>query len=176
MKTKLTVLALDPGKCNFAAAVVHVDTRTGLKYKIESTEMVEHTIHDITTDLGKQASQFKREIQKLVKLHEVDVIVAERFMVRGRFSGGSAEHINLMLGTLLGINVEKRYITAAQWKNAFSKVYDLKKFYKEIPLVAHKVDASLIGIYGASLFNDTKHFDCIRDDIDLCRRRISKTA
>jgi len=173
--SKLTVLSFDPGKINFSFSVSDVHLETGLKYRIKTTGMIENTVTDLTGDIESQSRRFKREVQKIIKGYGADVLIAERFQVRGRFMGGSAELINIMLGIMATSRIEKKFITAAQWKNSFNKVYDLKKFYKEIPLVDHRIDAALIGIYGSSFFTGSKHFDCIRNDIDKCRDQIIKT-
>jgi Holliday junction resolvasome RuvABC endonuclease subunit len=173
---RLTVLGLDPGKDNHAFCVCQFDIETGLKYKLVTTGMIKCTIKELIGISAKEeAKKYRRELQALVKKYDVDVIIAERFQNRGRMFGNSSELVNIMLGVLLNINVEVRLITASQWKNAFNKIYTLKDFYKEVPLVAHRIDASLIGIYGSSFFTNTKHFDCIKLDIAKCRLRITKT-
>lgn len=169
------ILALDPGKNNFAAAVCTVDVKTGMKFKIIHTCMILNTVTDLTQDIDKQAAKFRQEIRILLKDYNIDYLVAERFIVRGRFMGASSEFINFMIGSLSSIKVEKKLITAAQWKNAFNKIYDLKEFYKQIPLVPHKVDAALIGLYGSHYLTDTKPFECIKDNIPKCRSQLIKT-
>lgn len=173
--SKLTIAGFDPGKNNFSFSIVQIDVRTGKKFKVVTTGMVEHTITDITTNLDVQAKRFKKEIQSILRGYQVDAFIAERYMVRGMFMGASAEVINLMLGTLITLNVDKRLITAAQWKNAFNKVYDLKEFYTEVPLVAHRVDAGLIGLYGASLLLDTKPYACLSNNVNKIRKQLADT-
>jgi hypothetical protein len=172
---KLKILSLDPGKQNFAFSIVTVDIKTGLKFEIIETGMINHTITNVTTDLKDQAKAFNKEVSAIIRKNKVDALIAERFMVRGRFMGGSSEHINLMLGRLLAINVETVYITAAQWKNAFNKVYCLNDFYKEIPLPTHRIDAALIGLYGSHYFTNTKPFACLKGKVKKVKNQIILT-
>ncbi len=170
------VMSLDPGKNNTAFAVTQFDLRTGLRYKILETGMIESTLTDLTCDVIPQLKRFKKEVNGIVKHYGANVIIAERFMNRGMMRGNSGEIISAMLGYLCSINIHHEWITAAQWKNVFNKhCYDLKTFYKEIPLVEHRIDASLIGIYGSSFFTPTNHFDCIKDNIKKCRLQITNT-
>jgi ribosomal protein L7Ae-like RNA K-turn-binding protein len=170
------VLGLDPGKTNHAWSIVQVDIKTGLKYKIVTSGMIVNTVTDLIGISAKvEAVKYRKELRAIVKEYGVNVIIVERFQNRGRMFGNNSELVNIMIGVLLNLNVEIRLITASQWKNSFNKIYDLKSFYKEIPLVAHRVDSSLIGIYGSSFFTNTKHFDCIKPSIDVCRVRITRT-
>lgn len=92
--SKLTVLGLDPGKNNFSFSISEVHLETGLKFRIKTTGMIENTFTDLTGDIEAQSRRFKKEVQKIIKGYGADVLIAERFMVRGRFMGGSAELIN----------------------------------------------------------------------------------
>lgn len=171
----LTIVGLDPGKTSFAASVSQVDIKTGTKFKVLMTTMVKNTITDLTGNMTQSSNKFKREIQGIVREYKADIIVAERFMVRGRFNGAAAEHLNIMLGIIATINVEKRFITAAQWKNSFNKLYSLDDFYKEVPLVPHRIDASLIGLYGSHYFTGSRPFECLEGRINKCRTQITRT-
>jgi hypothetical protein len=172
--SNLIILGLDPGKNNFGAAVSKIDIKTGLRSKVLHTRMIENAIIDLTGNIDKERKKFSKELSKIIKEFSVDVLIAERFMTRGRFSGASTEYISFMLGIISTINKETRFITAAQWKNAFNKITPLEDFYSEIPIVPHKIDAALISLYAAHYFTDTKPFQCIQD-IELCKRQITKS-
>lgn len=155
----ITILGIDPGKANFAASVVEVNFELPFNYKIIEMVMVDSTIQDLTGNVIARNEKFKKEIRKVVKRWKIDAIVAERYQNRGRMKGNTGELVSVMLGTVLSMPVEDvTLITASQWKNEFNKHYNLDDFYKEIDLVAHKVDATCIALYGAAQYLGCKPF------------------
>lgn len=154
----ITVLGTDPGTANFAFSVTRVKINAPFRYKVLKTGMIENTVRDLTGLLDKQSEAFKKEIKALVKEYDVDVIMAERFMNRGR-NGNTGELVSFMLGLMKEIKgTHLTLLTAAQWKNAFNRIQDLKALYKESSLVAHRIDAACISIYGASMYLDVPAF------------------
>jgi hypothetical protein len=151
------ILACDPGKNNFAISILKI---TPLGIKILYLGMLVNTINDLTPtgELLNQHRKFHLELLTLVTKYKVKAIVAERFQNRGRMRGNSGELVNVMLGSILCLPVEKvLLITPAQWKNALNKQLILKDMYS-YGLVEHKVDAVFIGCYGLSLYTNRKPY------------------
>lgn len=156
----ITVLGSDPGKNNSAIGIVHVLLSDPTQYRVVETGMVSSVVRDLTTDPMRQAAAYRKEMLAIVRKHEVDVITVERFQNRGRFSGNTGELVSMMIGVLFGLPVlDVKVITAAQWKNAFNRVGCLEDLYKSSELVAHRVDASSIGLYGASQYLGATAFE-----------------
>ncbi len=156
----ITIIGSDPGKNNSAVGVVRVLISDPSKYKIVHTGMVDKVIRDLTTNPMKQALAYRSVMNKMVKTFDADVVIVERFQNRGRFAGNTGELVSMMIGMLFTLPVKDvMTITAAQWKNAFNRVADLESFYQQSSLVAHRVDAASIAMYGASQYLNTKPFD-----------------
>lgn len=177
----ITLVGLDPGKNNFGFSVVKVKFEPPFRYKVVTTGLVENVVYDLTKGIRFQSRPFKKEVSSLLRSNGADVLIAERYQNRGRMMGNTIELVNYMLGVMDSLRVQDYVvITASQWKNAFNRHYDLKEFYKEIPLVPHRVDATLIALYGAHQYLDesSKQFDFLSDDksVQTLRDRISATA
>lgn len=171
----ITVLGTDPGTANFAYAVTRVRIGQPFKYKILESGMIQRPVRDLTGLLVEQSNAFEREIKSLVRKYDVDVIMAERFMNRGR-NGNTGELVSFMLGLMYKIKgVHLTLITAAQWKNAFNRAQDLKELYKESSLLAHRIDAVCISIYGASMYLNTPAFDFLKTRYSKFRKKLEAT-
>lgn len=176
----LTVCGMDPGKSNFAYSIVKVAFEEPFRYKVVTTGMVENVVFDLTKGVRQQSKLFKREAWKILKTHQVDVLVAERYQNRGRMRGNTIELVNYMLGVLDQARTQDYVvITASQWKNAFNRFYCLKDFYGEVELVEHRIDATLIALYGAYQYLDVqaKQFSFLdtTKSVQTLRERIGKT-
>jgi hypothetical protein len=167
----MMVLGIDPGKRNFGVSIVGV-SKTCQTYKIYKTCMLLNAVTDFkdSTAASKQAMAFKREVQGYLKKYKIDLIVVERFMVRGRYNGATSEYISAMIGILLVLGVKVCIVTPPEWKNAFNKKFDLKEVYKRTKIVPHIIDATLIGIYGAAKVSKLDKFKCVNSDIHLIKR------
>lgn len=171
----LTILCCDPGTANFSSSIVRVLIEAPFRYKILKTGMVQNPIRDLTGNLQKQVAAFEREMKREVKQFDVDIIVAERFMNRGR-NGNTGELVSFMCGILMKISgTHLELITAAQWKNAFNRVQDLKALYKESSLVAHRIDAACIGIYTAAMYLGTQPFEFLGTGYKKFKERLEAT-
>lgn len=149
-----TALGMDPGTNNFAVSAVSVGLRKGA-FEILTHHMVDSAVNDIKSeDTGERIKRFSAEIKCLKRTHKAIFVTAERFMTRGH-GGTTIESISVMLGVVATVfGTEVRFITAANWKNAFNKWYNLDKLYgdmKPYGITNHQVDAVCIGLYGASL-------------------------
>lgn len=161
MKKYITVLACDPGTANFAYAVTRIRIKQPFRFKIKESGMIQNPIRDLTGLLTQQTEAFENEINALIEKYGVDVIIAERFMNRGR-NGNTGELVSFMLGIMMKIpDIHLTLITAAQWKNAFNKIQDLKELYKEMKaecrLEPHPIDAVCMSIYSAGMYFDLDH-------------------
>ena len=135
--------------------------------KINKCWFVSATIKDLTEKgFLSELALYKKEIALLIKKYKPQAIIAERFMVRGRWLGATCEKINIMLGVLADLclihKIDLYLITSALWKNSFNRVYGKKtlnnlyqKSKKELKLPAHLIDSTLIGLYlGNKNFED----------------------
>lgn len=174
----ITILGSDPGKNNSAFSIVKVMIDPPFRYAVAETGMVKNVIRDLTVDPMRQSKAYRAETLELIKRHEVDVITVERFQNRGRFSGNTGELVSMMIGVMYGLPVlDVKVITAAQWKNAANKVGDLAQIYEESTLVAHRVDATSIALYGASQYLMLPPFEFLKGDgQQKYVRRLNKTG
>lgn len=157
----ITVLGMDPGTNNFAYSVIQFK-KDGSAYRIVEKGMIKNPIKEMNGfGVGKDMVKFLAEIRSLKRKHKADFAIAERFMTRGH-GGTTIEAISAMLGivgTVFGTQV--CFISAAIWKNAWNKHYDLKGFYGELQpygIPTHVIDAVSIGLYGATSLLDVPHF------------------
>lgn len=154
----MRVLSGDPGKVNFALAVVDIKK----KLTIVGTKMCEHPVQAMHLDVVAAAQEFLQELDDLWDTYgPFDAVCFERFQSRG-LGGNTIEVISLMLG-LVAVFAHKHgipafFITASQWKNAFNRTMTLKQLYedykltsKKSPKAIHEFDATLIGVY--TLYN-----------------------
>lgn len=118
---KTSVLAMDPGKRDFACCYV-------VGGKIKKMKMFHHTIYDLKERVYTQlAADFQKEFDKLVRgFGKVDAIVVERFTARPGKSGGAvSESINIMIGFMtawcLVNNVKIVLVQASTWKNRMKR-------------------------------------------------------
>lgn len=157
----ITVLACDPGTANFAYAVTRIRIKQPFRYKLLESGMIQNPVRDLTGLLADQTAAFENELQELVDTYGVNIIIAERFMNRGR-NGNTGELVSFMLGIMMKMeDVHLTLITAAQWKNAFNKIQDLKELYKEMKtrcrMEAHPIDAACMSIYSAGMYLELDH-------------------
>lgn len=161
MKKYITVLSCDPGTANFAYAVTRIRIKQPFRFKLLESGMIQNPVRDLTGLLVDQTKAFEDEIQSLIDQYGVNVIIAERFMNRGR-NGNTGELVSFMLGLMMKIpETHLTLITAAQWKNAFNKFQDLKELYKEMKrrckMEPHPIDAACMSIYSAGMYFDLDH-------------------
>lgn len=170
----ITILGCDPGKVNYGYAVVRVGLDMPFRYKVLETGMIVNRIDDLTGDSKALVDKHVAEMTGLVAKYKVDVIVAERFQSRG-LKGNLSELVNMMLCCLYFLPVKDvTVITASTWKNAFNRKQDLKAFYKAVKLVPHRIDATCIALFGASLYLAVEHFTFLQN-LDLFKTRLEKT-
>ena len=153
----ITVLAFDPGPKNMGMAVVRCKfVKNKLTaFKVLENGKLKHTVQKIQGEtIRAESKPFENEIRRVLRRYDVTILAAERFMNRGQFSGNTGELVNIMLGIMTKIPVENLlFIPAAQWKNRWKGLMDLKATYKWIKVEPHQLDASCIGIYAACYFH-----------------------
>lgn len=152
-------LGLDPGTKNFAYGVVQV---RGERYRILQHGMLQNPMYELKgLDVGRRIARFKNEIMGIRRRHQIEFATAERFMTRGH-GGTTIEAVSLMLGVVATIfRTNIYFVTAAGWKNAWNKHYDLKRFYSEMKpyrVQTHQVDAVSLALYGATTVLQKPHF------------------
>ena len=119
------ILALDPGKRDFAWAAID-------GVKIPGFGMIHHTIYDIDAmHAMPQRAAFVGELTAVLNKYNPNVVVIERMQQRPGMGGGApAEYINVMIGVVLeicaGRGIKFRGVTAATWKNHMKLAYDPK--------------------------------------------------
>lgn len=177
------ILAIDPGKINFAYTIL------SKKKGIVKTGMIHHTITDFSKDnLPLQVLRFSREVSKVIDKYPIKIIVAERYQVRGRFGGmmgAVAEYLNFMLGIISDMYKEKvkmYMITPALWKNYMYKTYGfpnkspltevfgfygLSKNFSTVPILEHQFDSVGIGVWASNKFWN-------KDLYNKCKKRLRK--
>lgn len=138
----ITVLGIDPGSVNAGYAVIRVRVKKNkLEYKLEECGKLSNLLKELKLPHKKELKAHVKEVKALVKKYGVDCILAERYMARG-MKGSTIEAVNQMLGALeIGLAQEITQIPAATWKNQVNRKFDLKEFYKTVPVEAHEVDA-----------------------------------
>lgn len=143
----MRILALDPGKINFAFAVM--DDK-----KVLETGYIT-CIKDLKRDAFEAESKgFRNRYFELLSKHEPDVVIAERFMARPGGNGGVVgEYINIMLGILCTVNSSKgiptELVTSASWKNYLNSRYGRVESMKEhfTHLSVHEADSLGMAVY-----------------------------
>ena len=169
---------MDPGTNNYAYSVIRVKLNP-FRYEILEHGMIKHRVKEMNgLGVGLDMKRFAGEIRKLKRKYNIDFAIAERFMTRGH-GGTTIEAISAMLGIVgLIFGTECCFISAAVWKNAFNKLYDLKKVYTELlkyGIENHRVDAVSIGLYGATLvLEEPKHFEFLKNIRQFKQRIIQK--
>jgi hypothetical protein len=143
----MKILALDPGKINFAFAVM------------DDRKVIEAGYIPCIKDLKraafeKESKGFRNRYFALLEKHKPDKVVAERFMARPGGNGGAVgEYINIMLGILCTVNssrgIPTELVTSASWKNYLNSRYGRVESMKEhfTHLSVHEADALGIAVY-----------------------------
>ncbi len=147
------ILACDPGTSNFGVSCVGVRNE---KIDVIANSLLTNPIQTLTAGFKAERTAYRDELMRWIELYDPDLIIAERFQMRGGSSAGTTIEVVATMNALLGVLTKKpiKYVIASQWKNAFNKRWAagdkefLKSLYKEIATTPHVLDASLIGVYG----------------------------
>jgi Holliday junction resolvasome RuvABC endonuclease subunit len=149
-------MSFDPGLNNFAYSVI----KNG---KVIDCGFINDTVNDLRSEVLKDLTKkFYKKIKSLIKLHKPNLIIAERFMVRAKFLGASAEKISFMMGIVAQLayrnKIEFELVTSALWKNRFNREIgknELNIIYKKIkPILPHVIDSTFIGLYIVGPYTD----------------------
>lgn len=154
------ILSLDPGVNNFGIAVSEYCPKRN-KFSIVGTNLLQNTIREPKVHLQLQKQFFQEELKGLIRDYgPFDLCIAERYQSRS-MGGNAIESINIMLGIILcTLTPDTRIITAATWKNAANRSFNLDDQYERIKKqrTPHELDALLIGIYRLSQVYGLKEF------------------
>jgi len=115
----MKVLAFDPGKSNWAWALVE-------NGRVRDHGFLQNLIKSFA-DLDAKVKLFQSEVRELVakaELSEGDYCALERFMHRpGQGKGAVGEFVNVQIGLLVSCVPSCYMIPAAVWKNHMTKHY-----------------------------------------------------
>lgn len=144
----MRIIALDPGKKNFAAAVME-------GRKVIETRYLRPMRSLLWDDFDTEVKAFRDCYFKYITEFNPDCVLAERYMARpGVQQGAIGEYVNIMLGIIGVVNASKgiptHLVTSAQWKNALCNRYGKhpKGMKHWMPhLSAHEADAIGIAVY-----------------------------
>ena len=143
----MKIIALDPGKNNFAAAVMN-DTKVLETCYIKPIKSLKWD------DFNAESKEFRKNYFEFLIRIDPDCVVAERFMARpGVQQGAVGEYINIMLGIISTINASKgiptHLVTSSQWKNYMNSRYgQVKDMRDHFPhLSVHESDALAMAVY-----------------------------
>jgi hypothetical protein len=143
----MRIIALDPGKKNFAAAVME-------DRKVLETRYLEPLVSLRWDDFNSESQKFRNHYFDFLSIVNPDCVLAERFMARPGGNGGAVgEYINIMLGIICTVNASKgiptHLVTSAQWKNyltsRYGEVTDMKDHFPHLSV--HEADALGIAVY-----------------------------
>ena len=173
-KKSIRILGLDPGKTNFGISVTEFNA-AGTSYKPLYAGKLKNTITDMS-QLVAHMDHFNDELGLLLE-YKPQLVVIERFMNRGSFSGDQGEYVGCML-SLAAYQARANCGSAIQivqpgvWKQAFNRVLGWKakdpkptpldKLYKYCLTESHELDAFLMTHFGHSLLTGTPYFSLIR--------------
>lgn len=148
----MKIVALDPGKVNFAAAAIDGRSVLETRYLTPIASLKWESFPSAVKLFGENYLKYITEI-------EPDCVIAERFMSRpggGVKKGAVGEYVNVQLGVISTVNYLKgiptHLVTSAQWKttlnNRYGKVPENKGFRHHFPhLSDHEADALAIAVY-----------------------------
>jgi hypothetical protein len=145
----MRIIALDPGKKNFAAAVME-------NRKVVETRYLQPMKSLLWDDFASEVKLFRDNYFEYVTEIDPDCVLAERYMARpGVQAGAVGEYVNIMLGIIGVVNASKgiptHLVTSAQWKNALTARYgDMgsKGMKRWLPhLSIHEADSVGIAVY-----------------------------
>ncbi len=146
----MKIITLDPGKLNFAAAVME-------DRKVLETRYLRPIRSLLWEDFTGEVKAFRDDYFKFLTEVEPDCVLAERFMARpGVQHGAVGEFINIMLGVIGVVNASKgiptHLVTSAQWKTYIAKRYGelprsrgMKVHFPHLSI--HEADALGIAVY-----------------------------
>ena len=155
-RRSLRVLSFDPGLNNFAfsAAIYKFKKDKLRRIIIDKYGFIKNPIRNMAGEVNPGIIAYTKEIKSLIKEFKPDIVVIERFQIRGRFMGLTAELVPLMMGILFymlnNMHIFFFPVTAASWKNELKRRtgLELKVLYKTY--IPHLVDAFCLGAYKAN--------------------------
>ena len=161
LNTKL-IMSADPGKENFSIAVQKLEDEFP---SIIYVELLDCTITELRENAKPpfidQMNAFSTYISKILDEYKPVEVTMERFQMRFRTPGATAEVVNVMIGIAcllcLQRNIPVKLVIAGEWKNHFNRYSDipLNDLYKSVKrLPPHVIDSAMIGLYYSMKNND----------------------
>lgn len=95
----LTVLGIDPGVSNMGLSVT--EFRPDLSFSPLWAGKFVKTVKGTMNNLPEQFNEFILEFNSLLQTHKPHVVVIERFMNRGKFSGDQGEYVSFMVALVI---------------------------------------------------------------------------
>lgn len=152
---KKVIFSADPGKENFSIAIQVLEdyepsVEMVILLPIRITELKENS----PTPFLEQLKLFVLYIEEVLEKYKPESCIMERFQIRFRTCGSTAEVVNVMLGVVSVLCLKKgiptKLVIASEWKNHFNKISEvsLEETYKLVKkLPPHIIDSIFIGLY-----------------------------
>jgi len=169
----IKTLSFDPGEKNFAYSILeHKYSKNRMLSRSVKNGLFESPIKHLNDKekFKAESIKFHNELGSLLS-NSIDIVTVERFMGRGIKIGNLTESANIMIGVVVVkskkiTNTFPQLIPPMTWKNAYNRIVidDLDACYKICRTSNHQLDASLLGIYSASLFYNITPFSSIKTE------------
>lgn len=154
LSTKL-IMSADPGKENFSIAVQKLEDELP---SILYVELLDCTITELRENANppfiEQMRKFSSYISDILDSYKPVEVTMERFQMRFRTPGATAEVVNVMIGIACLLCLQRgipvKLVIAGEWKNHFNRYSDipLNDLYKSVKrLPPHVIDSAMIGLY-----------------------------
>lgn len=132
----MLILALDPGIKNYGYALLDCSN-----YRVIASGLLKYPIYQLNEPSIKS---YRSELIDLLN-HKPNIIIVERFQYRQALRGAQVEKINIMIGILLDLLVERNidfmFTTPNVWKR-YTNPRMLYKYY-----TSHVIDSVLMALW-----------------------------
>lgn len=149
------IVSADPGKENFSVAIQILNDEIP---QVEYVQLLPFRITDLKAAAKppflEQLEKFISFFDNILEIYKPVECTMERFQIRFRTNGATAEVVNVMLGICCTIcrnrGIPMKLVIASEWKNHFNRVSEISlndtyKCVKKLP--PHIIDSAFIGLY-----------------------------